>query len=117
MDALRLSRWTARWMLGWFVTFLLAAGFAPWVNAAPADAVCTVAAGDSGGDPAGSQGTAHGVHVLKCGLCTGIAAPPAALPSLPSFAVPAVAAECSFAPAPVETLAWAPLPARGPPRS
>ena len=117
MDALRLARWTARWMLGWFVAFLLAAGFAPWVNATPADAVCTVAAGESPAGPDGSPGTSNGVHVLKCGLCTGIAAPPAALPPLPSFAVPAVAPARSFAPAPVETLARAPLPARGPPRS
>jgi hypothetical protein len=115
MDALRRSRRPARWMLAWFVAFILAASVAPWVQAQPLQEVCSVAGpvqvAPQGGDPA-DHAT---VHPLKCALCIGLTAPPPAPVVLAEPPAALAHALLPLASAQVASLARAPLPARGPP--
>jgi len=100
---------TARFVLAWFVAFVVVAGIAPTVHAATGDALCTPAAvGDAG------KSLPH-IHKLECPQCAGIAAPPpVVVVAVPAFAALAQAVQPA-ATAHVASLIGAPLPARGPP--
>jgi hypothetical protein len=113
MYALRLSRRTASLVLAWFVVFIAVAGFAPWVQAHPMQDLCTSSGIQKA--PQDADADLPSAHQLECALCTGVSAPPAALPALPPSQQALGHALRPLVSAAIAALTGAPLPARGPP--
>jgi hypothetical protein len=116
MQATLLTRRTACLVLAWFVAFVAVSGIAPWVQAQPMDSSICTSAGPMKMDPNGAGGSnQHDGHKLKCFLCAGVDAPPAAAAVLPLSATPLAVALRPLVSARLAGLTRPPLPARGPP--
>jgi hypothetical protein len=116
MQATLLTRRTACLVLAWFIAFVAVSGMAQWVQAQPMDPSICTSAGPMKLDPYGASGSnQHDGHKLKCFLCAGLDAPPAAATVLPLSAVGLGVALLPLVSARLAGRTRPPLPARGPP--
>lgn len=109
------TRRAASLVLAWFVAFLAIAGITPLVQAQPMDSICTSAGISHSGAQGGGESDSHGGQPMKCFLCTGLSAPPAATAVLAPFEADLRHATLPLQAAHLASLTGAPLPARGPP--